>query len=49
MSIVYQLAEDVKQYEEIEGVISEGGANTMKIKISVGLANEDQSSEGRSA
>jgi hypothetical protein len=33
MSTVYQLAEDVKQYAEIESISSGGGgANSMKIK-----------------
>jgi hypothetical protein len=32
MSKVYQLAEDVKQYVDIESASSEGGANSMKIK-----------------
>jgi hypothetical protein len=32
MSIVYQLAEDVKPYAEIKSVSSGGGAKDMKIK-----------------
>jgi hypothetical protein len=32
ISIVYQLAEDVKQYAEIESLSLGGGANSMKIK-----------------
>jgi hypothetical protein len=36
MSTIYQLAEDVKQYVEIESVSSGGGANNMKIKAQKG-------------
>jgi hypothetical protein len=52
MSIVYHLAEDVKQYVEIKSVSSRGGSNSMKISNIKTTkhcikANEDQRSEGR--
>jgi hypothetical protein len=46
MSTVYQLAEDVKQYEEIESAkLAQGGAYSMKIKAHKGKCSMLENAE----